>query len=126
MVVALIGGLLGTVALGALAGARRTDSAYGRYLRSVNDGNFMVDIPGPILQAITAIEHAPGVTSSAAWIGMAGDPVINGKVDDSFLTNSLAGSIGGEFYRQDKVTVLAGQVAVAERYRRDRADAEHG
>jgi len=110
VVVALIGGLLGAVALGALAGARRTDSAYGRYLRSVNDGNFMVDIPGPILQAITAIEHAPGVTSSAAWIGMSGDPVINGKVDDSFLTNSLTGTIGGEFYRQDKVTVLAGKM----------------
>ena len=36
VVVALVCGLLGTVALGALAGARRTDSAYGRYLASIN------------------------------------------------------------------------------------------
>jgi hypothetical protein len=110
VVVALIGGLLGAVALGALAGARRTDSAYGRYLRSVNASDVMVDIPGPILPAITAVEHAPGVTSSAAWIGMDADPVIDGKIDYSFLTNALAGSIGDEFYGQDKVTVLAGKL----------------
>jgi hypothetical protein len=34
--VALLSGILGAVALGALAGARRTDSAYGRYLTSIN------------------------------------------------------------------------------------------
>ena len=49
LVIAVVGGLLGTVALGALAGARRTDSAYARYLRSVNDSDVMVDIPGPLL-----------------------------------------------------------------------------
>ena len=34
--------------------------------------------------------------------------MIRGKVDDAFLTNALTGSLDGEFYRQDKVTVLAG------------------
>jgi len=29
--------------------------------------------------------------------------------DDAFLTNALTGSLDGEFYRQDKVTVLAGK-----------------
>ena len=53
LLVALIGGLLGAVALGALAGARRTDSAYGRYLQSVNASDVSVDIPGPLLFAVT-------------------------------------------------------------------------
>jgi hypothetical protein len=110
LLVMIIGGLLGTVALGALAAARRTDSAYGRYLRSVNASDVMVDVPGPFLPFITAIEHAPGVVSHAAWIGVGGDPVIRGKVDDAFLTNALTGSLDGEFYRQDKVTVLAGKL----------------
>ena len=110
VVVALIGGLLGAVALGALAGARRTDSAYGRYLRAMKASDVMVDIPGPMLPAITAVEHAPGATSSAAWIGLNADPVIHGKIDYRFLTNALAGSLDGEFYRQDKVTVLAGKL----------------
>jgi hypothetical protein len=110
LLVALIGGLLGSVALGALAGARRTDSAYGRYLRSVNASDVMVDVPGPFISVIKAIERAPGVASSAAWIGVAADPVIRGRVDYSFLTDALTGSLGGEFYRQDKVTVLAGHL----------------
>ena len=38
LVIAVIGGLLGAVALGALAGARRTDTAYDRYLASIDDG----------------------------------------------------------------------------------------
>jgi hypothetical protein len=110
LLVALIGGLLGSVSLGALAAARRTDSAYGRYLESVKDSNVMVDVPGPILPVIKAIEHAPQAVSSAAWIGVAGDPVIRGKVDPGFQTNGLTGSLDGEFYKQDKVTVLAGKL----------------
>jgi hypothetical protein len=110
VLVAIIGGLLGSVALGALAAARRTDSAYGRYLQSVNASDVMVDVPGPFLPLIKAIERAPGSESSAAWIGVAGNPVIRGKVDDSFLTNALTGSLDGEFYRQDKLTVLAGKL----------------
>jgi len=111
LLVAIIGGLLGTVALGALAAARRTDSAYGRYLGSVNASDVMVDVPGPFLSVIKAIERAPAVSSSAAWIGVDADPVIHGKVDVSFLTNGISGSLDGEFYRQDKVTVLAGKLA---------------
>jgi FtsX-like permease family len=113
LLVAIIGGMLGTVALGALAAARRTDSAYGRYLRSVNDSDVMVDVPGPIRPVINAIEHAPGTVSGAAWIGVAANPVIRGKVDYAFMTNALTGSLNGEFYRQDKVTVLAGKLPPA-------------
>jgi FtsX-like permease family len=76
----------------------------------VNDSDVMVDVPGPILPVIRAIEHAPGTLSGAAWIGVGADPVIRGKVDYSFLTNALTGSLDGEFYRQDKVTVLAGKL----------------
>jgi hypothetical protein len=33
-----------------------------------------------------------------------------GKIDDSFLTDGIAGSLDGEFYRDDKLTVLAGRL----------------
>ncbi|MGO8955993.1 MAG: FtsX-like permease family protein [Streptosporangiaceae bacterium] len=113
LVVALIGGLLGAVALGALAGARRTDSAYGRYLRSVNASDVLVDVPGPLLPVIRKIEHEPGTLSSAAWIGVDAAPVVNGKITDSFQFDALTGSLDGEFYRQDKLTVLAGRMPPA-------------
>jgi hypothetical protein len=44
--VVVIGGLLGAVALGALAGARRTASAYDRYLASINISDAFVNVPG--------------------------------------------------------------------------------
>ena len=110
LAVALIGGLLGAVALGALAGARRTDSAYGRYLRSVNASDVLVDVPGPVLPVIREIEHEPGALSTAAWLGLNGQPVIHGKIDDSFLTDSIDGSLDGEFYTEDKLTVLDGRM----------------
>jgi hypothetical protein len=113
LIVALIGGLLGAVALGALAGARRTDSAYGRYLRSVNASDVLVDIPGPLLPVIRNVEHEPGTLSAAAWIGLNAQPVIDGKIDDSFLTDAISGSLDGEFYRQDKMTVLSGHLPPA-------------
>jgi ABC-type lipoprotein release transport system permease subunit len=113
LLIAVIGGLLGAVALGALAGARRTDSAYGRYLRSVNASDVMVDIPGPYLPLIRDVEAEPGVLSSAAWIGLDAAPVISGNVDTAFQTDAIAGSLDGEFYRQDKLTVLAGKLPPA-------------
>ena len=108
--VALVCGLLGTVALGALAGARRTDTAYGRYLASINSSNVLVNIPGPDLAAIRQVEHLPGVVSGKAWLGLAGEPVVHGRVDDSFPADGFAGSLDGEYFRQDRVTVVAGRL----------------
>ena len=99
LTVALIGGLLGTVALGALAGARRTASAYGRYLASINASDVFVDIPGPFLPPISRIAALPGVRESAAWVGLAAYPVIHGRVDDSFSASSLVGSFNGELFQ---------------------------
>ncbi|HUL27293.1 MAG TPA: ABC transporter permease [Streptosporangiaceae bacterium] len=110
LVVALICGLLGTVALGALAGARRTDTAYGRYLRAINSSDVFVNVPGPVLPVIRQVERLPGVASGAATVGLNANPVVNGKVNDAFLTNGLTGSLDGDGFRQDRPTVLAGRL----------------
>ena len=94
--------------MAALAGARRTDSAYGRYLRAAKASDVMIDVPGPLLPVIRKVESLPGKTSSAAWLGLNAEPVIHGKIDPSFRTDGLAGSLDGEYFRQDKMTVLAG------------------
>ena len=110
LTVALIGGLLGAVAMAALAGARRTDSAYGRYLQAARASDLMIDIPGPVLSIVHAVENLPGKESAAAWLGLNGQPVINGRVHDSFQTDGIAVSLDGEYFRQDKLTVLAGKL----------------
>jgi hypothetical protein len=110
LVVALICGLLGTVALGALAGARRTDTAYGRYLHAINSSDVFVNVPGPVLPVIRQVERLPGVASGAATVGLNADPIVNGRVNDAFLTNGLTGSLDGDGFRQDRMTVLAGRL----------------
>jgi hypothetical protein len=110
VVVALVCGLLGTVALGALAGARRTDTAYGRYLASINSSDVFVNVPGPSLTVVRQIERLPGVLSGTAELGLAANPVIHGRMDDSFVTDALGGSLDGEYLRQDRATVVAGQL----------------
>jgi hypothetical protein len=120
LAVALIGGLLGAVALGAVAGARRTASAYGRYLASTNASNALVNIPGivpgaPVAHPMTVISRLPGVTAGAAYIGLAANPVFGGHVDDAFTSSNLIGSytgpsFSGEYFGQDRMTVLAGRM----------------
>ena len=110
LAVALIGGLLGAAAMAALAGARRTDSAYGRYLQAARASDVMIDIPGPLLGVVRQVEGLHGRLSAAAWLGLNAYPVIDGKIDPSFQTDAIAASLGGEYFRQDKMTVLAGKL----------------
>lgn len=109
LVVVVLCAILGAVALGSLAGARRTESAYGRYLRSIDASDVMVNIPEPNLSVIAKVSALAGVRSSAAWLGLAGNPVVHGREDDSFLTDDLVGSLG-DFFRQDRMTVLQGRL----------------
>jgi ABC-type lipoprotein release transport system permease subunit len=110
VVVILLTGVLGAVSMAALAGARRTESAYGRYLQSVNASDVMVNIPTPDTSLIQKVASVPGVTSSAAWVGIAANPVVHGRVDPAFQTNDLSGSVNGAFFRQDDMTIIAGRL----------------
>jgi putative ABC transport system permease protein len=110
LVVALSFGLLGMVALGGLAGARRTDSAYGRYLASINSSDVFVNVPGPALPVIQQVERLPGVVSGGAVLGLNGEPVVRGKVIVSWVTNALEGSLDGAYFRQDRMTALSGRL----------------
>ncbi len=120
LVTALVGGLLGAVALGAVAGARRTATAYGRYLASIDASDAFVNVPGrvpgvPLSRPITLISRLPGVTASAAYVGMDASPVFRGKADDAFQINDLIGSYAGPAFTgaylgQDRMTVLAGRL----------------
>jgi hypothetical protein len=118
VVLALLGGVLGAVAVAAVAGARRTDTAYGRYLRAANVSDAFVNVPGqlagmPATRPLALISDLPGVTQSAPYVGLLGTPVIHGHLYWSWLTSSLNGTLSREFYRQDRLTVLAGRMAPA-------------
>ncbi len=110
VVVVLLTAVLGAIAMAALAGARRTESAYGRYLQSISASDVMVNIPSSNTALIAKVEHLPGVRSSAAFAGLAANPVVHGRVDPAFSTDSVESSVDGAFYRQDTLTVIAGRL----------------
>jgi hypothetical protein len=114
LALAVIGGLLGAVALGALAGARRTAGAYGRYLDASRASDAFINVPGllpgmPALEPAQRISRLPEVTTAAWYIGLNCVPVIGGRLRPGFLTNGLDGSLG-EYFSQNKLTVLAGRL----------------
>jgi putative ABC transport system permease protein len=115
LALALLGGLLGAVALGAVAGAERTNTAYGRYLAAsrISDALVVVNgiLPGmPVLRPIWMISSLPGVVSHAGYITVDAYPVVHGHVDQSFLTDNVDASLDGEWFTQDRATVLAGRL----------------
>jgi hypothetical protein len=115
LLLALLGGLLGAVALGAVAGARRTDTAYGRYLATSRISDVFVNVNGilpgtPVLRPISLISSLPGVVSHVAYIGVFAFPVVHGRLDHSFLTDGINASLDGEWFTQDRMTVLAGRL----------------
>src|SRR5262249_35836370 len=46
----------------------------------------------------------------AATVGLNANPVVHGKVSDGWLTDGLTGSLDGDGFRQDRLTVLAGRL----------------
>jgi hypothetical protein len=115
LVLAVLGGLLGAVALGAVASARRTATAYGRYLASARTSDVFVNVPGqlpglPAVAPAQLISALPGVASHAAYLGLNGAPVRHGHVIRSFFVGSVNGSLDGEFFRQDRLTVVSGRL----------------
>ena len=89
---------------------RRTESAYGRYLTATQASDVQVNVPSPSLALDRRVAALPGIRSSAAWLGLDANPVVHGKVDDDFQTNGFAGSVNGEIFTQDAMTVLAGHL----------------
>jgi len=119
VVLVVLGGVLGAADLAAVAGAWRTDTAYGRYLRAANVSDAFVNVPGelpgiPVTRPFTLISHLPGVTASAPYLGLAGAPVIHGHIRWSFMTSDINGTLNREWYQQDRLTVVAGRLAPAD------------
>jgi hypothetical protein len=64
----------------------------------------------PLTRPIKLIAAQPGITASDAYIGLDANPVVAGRIRDSFLTNSLTGSFDGAYFTRDRMTVLAGRL----------------
>ncbi|MEO6572140.1 MAG: hypothetical protein ABIO83_11410, partial [Ilumatobacteraceae bacterium] len=114
--IALILGLIGGLTLFAFAGARRTQSAYPRFLRSTNPSTLAVVVGGLSLDggvdegydAMRQIALLPQVVTARAYVAFYVAPWVDGQPDLSQDFEVLA-SVDGRFFDQDVFTPLAGR-----------------
>jgi hypothetical protein len=107
-IVALLG-LLGGVSMFALAGARRTQSAYPRFLRNAHASTMAVDYGqyDPAIDA--AIAARPEVASSATYVAFTTGPLVDGRPDFSQDFETL-GTFDGRFFTMDRFAPTAGRL----------------
>jgi hypothetical protein len=118
--VILLVGLVGGVALGAVAAARRTQSTFPAYLAASHASDLQFQFYSSqslaSLDSFTKeLEHLPQVTRLAIAPTLFVSPIgANGRALPSSVNSneiSTIGSVGGEYFTQDRVAVVAGRMA---------------
>jgi hypothetical protein len=128
LAIVLLVGLVGGVAMGALAAARRTQSSFSTYLASTNPSNFNVSVFGGFnngagasysAAATKEIAALPGVRHVEAAMVITASPLLrNGAptLDAAVLQNTLAlACVDGLYFDQDRLAVTQGRMADPDR-----------
>jgi hypothetical protein len=125
LAVVLLIGLIGGIGMASIAGARRTESAFPKFLVASNSSNLQPQIwnlqeslSGPATANFTKqlshlgdVEHvASSPTMLVAMLGRNGKPEpIDASLFDSEV--NITGSTGGMYFTSDRVGVIAGRLA---------------
>jgi hypothetical protein len=118
-IVVLIG-LLGGLAMGSIAGARRTQSSYPTFLASTNPSDLTVSAGSPNSNASSGsssltnkIAHLAGVKGVADLVAPTVIPLDSNGAPRIQLAKVLQiyGSLNGELFDQDRLTVVKGRMA---------------
>ena len=121
--VALLVGLVGGVAMGSIAAARRTQSSFSVFLASTNPSDLSmptfgagaVNSASPNYSATLTKEIAdlPGVRHAEAWINVNGAPMDAHGGPRLGAINEIqpVASVDGLFFDQDRLAVTAGRMA---------------
>jgi hypothetical protein len=116
----LLIGLIGGVAMGALAAARRTQSSYSAFLANTNPSDVSVNLTIPNNEAgaivgydakiIDTIRHLPHVSSVESYAELNAYPLNR----DGTLNNvsvPVEGSVDGLYFDMDRLTITQGRMA---------------
>ena len=112
LLTALVLGVLGGAALGAFAGARRTQSAYPRFLAAGHPSDLAVNnftddgTDGVVLASL------PEVEQTGSWASFNVFPLADDGTPDLDATSGEAvGSIDGQYFTQDRVGIVDGRMS---------------
>jgi MacB-like periplasmic core domain len=125
LTVVILVALMGGLAMGSIAGARRTQSSFSTYIASTNPSDLTVGtaLYSPTVPAsvgyspsvVRAIARLPDMrrVESYAGFGRNIQLLVGGDTPEAgpFSTLSGVGSVNGEFFTQDRVTIVAGRMA---------------
>jgi hypothetical protein len=109
----LLIGLVGGVALGSVAAARRTQSAFPAFLASTNPSDLDIDNGEYDPKLLKQVAGLPQVTSVQSYVSLNIYPVKpNGTADQANPFGNLeeAGTLSKLYLSQDKVTIVAGRM----------------
>jgi hypothetical protein len=114
LVLSLLIALLGGLAIGSIAAARRTESSYPTFLAQTNPSDMDIDL-GPYNPALLEkIRHLPQVKAIESYVAPNLAPVSpTGRIAPSGFQSGLQveSSINGLYFNQDKITILRGRMA---------------
>jgi hypothetical protein len=102
-------GITGGLSLFALAGARRTQSAYPRFLRDANVSTIAVDTGQYNPETVATIASFPEVERSSVYVAPLVARLEDGKPVFDETTEALA-SLDGRFFDQDRFTPTEGRL----------------
>jgi hypothetical protein len=113
--IVLLVGLIGGIGMGAIAAARRTQASYSTFLATTKPSDMSLTVFAPNLTS--DLERVPGVqrveasssSLTAFPLSRTGAPIIGPSVLSGKV--GTIGSINGEYFDQDRVTVTAGRMA---------------
>jgi hypothetical protein len=114
LTILLLVGAMGGLALGSVAGARKTQSSYNTFLASTNPSDLTMTIYAPNISAKLAqlpyVRHV-GMSSysvNAFPAGPHGMPAFPEALDNGDVTTS--GSLVGEYFSEDRVALVSGRM----------------
>ncbi len=120
LAITLLLGLVGGLAIGSVAAARRTQGAYPAYLAATNPSDLTVltgisgpgGTPGYDPAVIRKIAALPGVRHVASYAGLNVAILgLNGQaVAAPYIGGPLPGSLDGEYFTTDRVTAVQGRL----------------
>jgi hypothetical protein len=111
-IVVLIG-LTGGIAMGSFAAARRTQSSYSTFLASTSPSSLGVTLGAPNVTAVFARLTDVRAVESTIYLNAfplrrSGAPALLPVLENEVATE---GSVDGEYFDQDRVTVTSGRMA---------------
>jgi len=111
--IALLVALVGGLALGSIAGARRSESAFPTFLQGTHPSDLAIDVGQYNPKILKEISRLPQVKSIETYVSPNAVPVTAAGIVDThsplFTSNfDPIASLNGLYFNQDRMTILQG------------------